>query len=151
MPNGHYSFVGVVILCAYRAAGLLIPCRRRPRLVACGTSKSTSRTWPSVLGCSRRRAGEIASRNLRRAAHWSVIAPELRLCDVLHVAVPGWARAGVPLAAVRTWVGHSSLSVTSRYTHVAGSEDAAALALINGRAGDTRGSQEPVGSLEKAR
>lgn len=35
-------------------------------------------------------------------------------------------------------------------THVAGSEDAAALALINGRAGVMRGAQEPDGSLEKA-
>lgn len=52
---------------------------------------------------------------------------------------------------MRTWAGHSSLSVTSRYTHVAGSEDAAALALVNGRAGVTRGSQEPDGPLEKAR
>lgn len=86
--------------------------------------------------------GLIASRNMRRDMHWSVIAPELRLYDLRHVAVSEWVRAGVPLATVRTWAGHSSLAVTSRYTHVAGSEEKAALALVNGRAGVTRGSQE---------
>ena len=35
--------------------------------------------------------------------------------------------------------------------HVAGSEDAAALELVNGRAGVTRGSQEPRQSTEGAR
>lgn len=35
-----------------------------------------------------------------------------------------------------------SLAVTSRYTHVAGSEEKATLALVNGRAGVIRGSQE---------
>ena len=95
--------------------------------------------------------GLIASRNLRRDAHWAKIAPELRLYDLRHVAVSEWVRAGVPLATVRTWAGHSSLAVTSRYTHVAGTEDAAALALVNGRAGVMRGSREPDGSLEDAR
>lgn len=94
--------------------------------------------------------GLIASRNLRRDVHWAVIAPELRLYDLRHVAVSEWVRAGVPLATVRTWAGHSSLAVTSRYTHVAGSEDAAALALVNGRAGVTRVSREADGSLESA-
>lgn len=78
--------------------------------------------------------GLIASRNLRRDSHWSTIAPDLRLYDLRHVAVSEWVRAGVPLATVRTWAGHSSLAVTSRYTHVAGSEDAAATRLINSRA-----------------
>lgn len=95
--------------------------------------------------------GLIASRNLRRDVHWSVIAPELRLYDLRHVAVSEWVRAGVPLATVRTWAGHSSLSVTSRYTHVAGSEDVAALELVNGRAGVTRGSQATQGSQETLR
>ena len=95
--------------------------------------------------------GLIASRNLRRDVHWAKIAPELRLYDLRHVAVSEWVRAGVPLATVRTWAGHSSLAVTSRYTHVAGSEDAAALELVNGRAGVTRGSQEPRQSTEGAR
>lgn len=53
---------------------------------------------------------------------------------------------GVPLATVRTWAGHSSLAVTSRYTHVSESEDAATLELVYGRAGVTRGSQEPRSS-----
>lgn len=95
--------------------------------------------------------GLIASRNLRRDVHWAKIAPELRLYDLRHVAVSEWVRAGVPLATVRTWAGHSSLAVTSRYTHVAGSEDAAALELVNGRAGVMRGSQEPEQSTEGAR
>lgn len=95
--------------------------------------------------------GLIASRNLRRDVHWPVIAPELRLYDLRHVAVSEWVRAGVPLATVRTWAGHSSLSVTSRYTHVAGSEDVAALELVNGRAGVTRGSQATQGSQETVR
>lgn len=84
--------------------------------------------------------GLVASRNLRRDTQWSTIAPDLRLYDLRHVAVSEWVRAGVPLATVRTWAGHSSLAVTSRYTHVAGSEDAAALALVNEhqRASDMR-------------
>lgn len=86
--------------------------------------------------------GLIASRNMRRDMCWSVIAPELRLYDLRHVAVSEWVRAGVPLATVRTWAGHSSLAVTSRHTHVAGSEEKAAPALVNGRAGVARGSQE---------
>ena len=88
--------------------------------------------------------GLIASRNMRRDMHWSVIAPELRLYDLRHVAVSEWVRAGVPLATVRTWAGHSSLAVTSRYTHVAGSEEKAALALVNGRASVTRGHRRPI-------
>ncbi|MFC7456752.1 tyrosine-type recombinase/integrase [Brachybacterium sp. GCM10030267] len=94
--------------------------------------------------------GLIASRNLRRDVHWARIAPDLRLYDLRHVAVSEWVRAGVPLATVRTWARHSSLDLTSRYTHVAGSEDAAALELVNGRAGVTRGSHEVGGSLEEA-
>ena len=60
--------------------------------------------------------GLIASRNLRRDVHWAAIAPELRLYDLRHVAVSEWVRAGVPLATVRTWAGHSSLEqyVTER-------------------------------------
>ena len=92
--------------------------------------------------------GLIASRNLRRDVHWATIAPELRLYDLRHVAVSEWGRAGVSLATVRTWAGHSSLAVTSRYTHVAGSEDAAALELVNGGAGVTRGHRSP-GSRRK--
>lgn len=95
--------------------------------------------------------GLIASRSPRRGAHWAKIAPELRLYDLRHVAVSEWVRAGVPLATVRTWAGHSSLSVTSRYTHVAGSEDVAALELVNGRAGVTRGSHATQGSQETVR
>ncbi|MCT1867710.1 tyrosine-type recombinase/integrase [Dermabacter sp. p3-SID358] len=83
--------------------------------------------------------GLSASRNLRRDVHWAKIEPELRPYDLRHVAVSEWVRAGVPLATVRTWVGRSSLAVTSRYTHVAGSEDTATLELVNGRAGATRG------------
>lgn len=79
---------------------------------------------------------------MRRDMCWSVIAPELRLYDLRHVAVSEWVRAGVPLATVRTWAGHSSLAVASRHTHVAGSEEKAAPALVNGRAGVARGSQE---------
>lgn len=90
--------------------------------------------------------GLIASRNLRRDVQWSRIAPDLRLYDLRHVAVSEWVRAGVPLATVRTWAGHSSLAVTSRYTHVAGSEDAAALKLVNVRAGVTGVSRE-VGKI----
>lgn len=95
--------------------------------------------------------GLIASRNLRRYVHWARIAPGMRLYDLRHVAVSEWVRAGVPLATVRTWAGHSSLAMTSRYTHVAGSEDAAALALIDGRAGVTRVSREQEPSAEGAR
>lgn len=90
--------------------------------------------------------GLIASRNLRRDTRWATIAPDLRLYDLRHVAVSEWVRAEVPLATVRTWAGHSSLAVTSRYTQVAGSEDAAALALVNVRAGVTGVSRE-VGKI----
>lgn len=93
--------------------------------------------------------GLIALRNLRREVRWSTIAPEMRLYDLRHVAVSEWVRSGVPLATVRNWAGHSSLSVTSRYTHVAGSEDGAALELVNGRAGVTHGSRETENSNKK--
>ena len=82
--------------------------------------------------------GLIASRNLRRDVHWSVIAPELRLYDLRHVAVSEWVRAGVPLAVIRGWAGHSSLTVTSRYVHVAGRDDYESLARVNEYAGVNR-------------
>ena len=92
--------------------------------------------------------GLIASRNLRRDVHWAKIAPELRLYALRHVAASEWVRAAVPLATVRTWAGHSSLAVASRYTHVAGSEDAAALELVNaGRV--LRGGHRSPGSRRK--
>jgi integrase len=44
--------------------------------------------------------------------------PGLRVHDMRHSAISWWANDGIDLAAVRDRVGHSNISVTSRYIHV---------------------------------
>ena len=117
--------------------------------VACDVTSSRAqgtRPWLSlamtVSTRVRTRKVEVG-RRIRGEGGWATIAPELRLYDLRHVAVSEWVRAGVPLATVRNWAGHSSLAVTNAYTHVAGRDDSHALAMVNGRADVTTVSREP--------
>ena len=82
-----------------------------------------------------------------RQVKWSETAGGRSIHDLRHTAICVWIAAGVDLATVRAWAGHSDLSITSRYVHYLGSEaDRASLARLNARLGAE--SSEPAATTE---
>ena len=52
---------------------------------------------------------------------WEQTAHGRTIHDLRHTAICMWIKGGADLATVRAWAGHSSLEITSRYTHYLGS------------------------------
>lgn len=72
-----------------------------------------------------------------RQLHWDETAGGRTIHDLRHTAITGWLSAGIDLPTVRTWAGHSTLAITSRYVHHVGSAaDVTALARLNTRLKD---------------
>lgn len=70
---------------------------------------------------------KVASRWYKR----TLVPGARRIHDLRHTAAILWLRAGVPLHAVKSYLGHSSLKTTERYlTHVGSSADRAVLSLL---------------------
>jgi integrase len=66
---------------------------------------------------------------LHRHAVASIKRPELTLKDLRHVAAIAWVKAGVHIRLVQRFLGHKSLSMTTRYTdYEPGAEQAVEMA-----------------------
>jgi integrase len=84
---------------------------------------------------------------VKRAVHWSTVAPGRRIHDLRHTAACLWLAKGVDPVTVQAWLGHASIATTNIYLHHLGSSaDRAGLERLNalggaGGARATKGSQ----------
>jgi integrase len=72
------------------------------------------------------------------------------LHDLRHTAITLWLASGIDLSTVRSWAGHSSLVITSRYAHWAGTTvDKDSLAKLNSALGSQSAPRGTPGAREK--
>jgi integrase len=73
---------------------------------------------------------------VKRAVHWSTVAPGRRIHDLRHTAACLWLGKGVDPVTVQAWLGHASIATTNIYLHHLGSSaDRAGLARLNALGG----------------
>lgn len=90
---------------------------------------------PSTLVNRTPQGAGLHSSNLSRALKWreirNNIRPGLRYHDLRHHAATSFLAAGVPLNFVQAFLGHSNVSVTSRYIVTGRNEALTALSLLS--------------------
>lgn len=91
--------------------------------------------------------GQLWRSQFVRKTNWDEAVRGRTLHDLRHTAACLWLTHGVPLATVQAWLGHASITMTSKYLHHLGDvADRAALDLLNHRRGDSGGSASSSGS-----
>jgi integrase len=109
---------------------------------------------PDDLLVTTARGSQLHRTAFCRATNWTEVSQGRRLHDLRHTAACLWLANGVDPVTVKTWMGHSSLSVTDRYVHYlgtaadrAGLDQLAALGVRRGyvSGGDSHGTKSAHG------
>ena len=80
--------------------------------------------------------GQLWRHRFRAVARWDDLMEGRRIHDLRHTAACLWLGRGVDLSTVQAWLGHASVTTTSRYLHHLGmSADKAGLDLLNSGGG----------------
>lgn len=92
------------------------------------------------------RGAQLHATSFKRATDWSTLGQGRRIHDLRHTAVCLWLARGVEPGTVKSWAGHSSISVTDKYIHYLGTAaDRAARGRLNA-SGASRGQVQRDGS-----